>query len=120
MSRDSDPLLRARAQVLRDLAATQTTDPAAVSLLEEAIATRRWWADQWDQGLPFVAGLIAQDLQDELLGVRGRWPLCPRCPEATHALYIHPEIGGPDPTWVCEETGQQVAPLGMLAEVDGA
>jgi hypothetical protein len=31
-----------------------------------------------------------------------------------HALYIHPELGGPDPRWVCENSGITVAPLGSL------
>ena len=29
-----------------------------------------------------------------------------------HPLYIQPDLGGPDPVWVCEETGDAVAPLG--------
>jgi hypothetical protein len=31
-----------------------------------------------------------------------------------HALHIQPDLGGPDPYWVCEETGEPVAPLGNL------
>jgi hypothetical protein len=30
-------------------------------------------------------------------------------------LYVAPDIGGPDPHWVCEESGRVVAPLGGLA-----
>src|SRR3712207_9281242 len=66
-------------------------------------------------GQAFAAGLVAQDVQDALLEEVGRWPLCPLCADATHALYIHPEIGGPDPVWVCEETAREVAPLGSLS-----
>jgi hypothetical protein len=110
-----EALLRARASVLRDLEASGAADPSSVSTLEEVLAARRWWVSEWDQAPAYVAGLVAQDLQDQLLEERGRWPLCPRCDGATHALYIHPDLGGPDPVWVCEETGQDVAPLGALS-----
>lgn len=110
-----EALLRARALVLHDLEATGTADPASVSVLEEVVAARRWWVTEWAEAPVYVAGLIAQDLQDRLLEERGRWPLCRRCEEATHALYVHPDLGGPDPAWVCEETSQEVAPLGMLS-----
>lgn len=115
MTTFSDPLLEARARVLHDLEATGATGPDSISLLEEAVSNRRWWLSQWHEAVTFVAGLVAQDVQDELLGSRGRWPLCPVCEDATHALYIHPEIGGPDPVWVCEESGRQVAVLGALS-----
>jgi hypothetical protein len=110
-----EALLSARALVLHDLEVSGAADPASVSTLEEVVAARRWWVTEWDQAPAYVAGLVAQDLQDELLEERGRWPLCPRCEDATHALYIHPDLGGPDPVWVCEETGQEVAPLGGLS-----
>jgi hypothetical protein len=110
-----ETLLRARALVLRDLHVSGAADPASVSALEEVVAGRRWWVTSWDQAPAYVAGLIAQDLQDALLDSRGRWPLCPRCENATHPLYIHPDLGGPDPVWVCEETSQEVAPLGALS-----
>jgi hypothetical protein len=110
-----DPLLRARAWVLHDLEATGAADPSTVSALEEAVSDRRWWAAQWEQGVAYAAGLVAQDVQDALLSSHGRWPLCPLCQDAAHALYIHPELGGPDPTWICEETGRAVAPLGALS-----
>ena len=108
-------LLDARAAVLRDLEATGGADPRSVSALEEAVAARRWWVAQWAEGGAYAAGLIAQDLQDALLDHVGRWPVCPLCEGATHALYIHPELGGPDPVWVCEESGRTVAPLGGLS-----
>lgn len=109
-----DALLGARARVLHDLEATGAADPSSVSALEEVVSARRWWVTEWEEATTYVAGLVAQDLQDRLLEDRGRWPLCPRCEGATHALYIHPELGGPDPVWVCEERGQEVAPLGAL------
>jgi hypothetical protein len=109
-----DPLVDARARVLRDLQATGAASPASVSALEAAVTDRRWWVGQWQSGGVFAAGLVAQDVQDALLAEVGRWPVCPLCEDATHALYIHPEIGGPDPVWVCEETAREVAPLGSL------
>src|ERR687889_1964185 len=110
-----DALLNARALVLHDLEATSAANPSTVSALEASVTTRRWWASQWEEGKQYVAGLVAQDVQDALLEEIGRWPLCPVCEDATHALYIHPEIGGPDPVWVCEETSRKVAPLGSLS-----
>jgi hypothetical protein len=110
-----EAVLTARALVLRDLEATDAADPASVSALEAAVTTRRWWASQWEDGCTYVAGLVAQDVQDALLDARGRWPLCRTCENLDpHALYIRPDIGGPDPTWVCEESGIPVAPLGSL------
>lgn len=113
----SDVLLEARALVLHDLEATGAADADTVSALEAAVTTRRWWTSQWEEGRAYVAGLVAQDVQDALLDRVGRWPLCHDCdhPEP-HALYIHPELGGPDPVWVCEEAGRTVAPLGALPD----
>ena len=111
-----DALMTARALVLHDLEVTRAADPETVSLLEEAVTARRWWASQWEEGRTYVAGLIAQDVQDAILDRVGRWPLCKACDHLdAHALYIHPELGGPDPTWVCEASGIAVAPLGNLA-----
>ena len=111
----SDPSLQARALVLHDLEATGVADPDVVSLLEESVSQRRWWAQEWPEGTAYVAGLVAQDVQDGLLDRVGRWPLCRSCDDDDpHALYVHPEIGGPDPTWVCERSGTPVAPLGEL------
>ena len=110
-----DALMTARALVLHDLEATRAADPETVSALEEAVTTRRWWASQWEEGKQYVAGLIAQDVQDALLERVGRWPLCRACDLLDpHALYIHPELGGPEPTWVCENSGIAVARLGCL------
>jgi hypothetical protein len=110
-----DPLLAARALVLHDLEVTGAADVESVSALEAAVSTRRWWTSQWEQGKTFVGGLVAQDVQDAILDRVGRWPLCPACDDLDpHALYIHPELGGPDPMWVCETSGVTVAPLGGL------
>jgi hypothetical protein len=111
-----DALMAARALVLHDLEVTGAANPDSVSLLESSVSTRRWWASQWEEGQAYVAGLVAQDVQDALLDHVGRWPLCRACDELDpHALYIHPELGGPDPTWVCENSGIAVAPLGKLS-----
>ena len=112
---EPDALMSARALVLHDLEVTGAAGPDSVSALEASVSTRRWWASQWEEGRAYVAGLVAQDVQDALLDHFGRWPLCRACDELDpHALYIHPELGGPDPTWVCENSGIAVAPLGHL------
>ena len=69
-------LHRARALVLADLAADGVADAAVVSLVEDAVAQRRWWVEQWPDGAEFVAGLVAQDVQDALFERHGRWPVC--------------------------------------------
>ena len=112
---DSQALFEARARVLRDLEARRSATAEAVSFLEDAISSRTWWADQWPQGVQYVAGLVAQDVQDALFEKVGRWPMCLECDDGpVHSLYIQPDLGGPDPMWVCEESGQAVAPLGHL------
>ena len=108
-------LLSARARVLRDLEARRLATAEVVSILEDAMSSRQWWAEQWPEGEMYVAGLVAQDVQDAVLDAGGRWPLCDACEDAPeHALHIEPDLGGPDPVWVCEESGQQVAELGKL------
>lgn len=110
-----DPVYRARALVLRDLETTGVADAETVSLLEAAVADRGWWLGQWAEGKDFVVGLVAQDVQDALLDARGRWPLCQWCDhDDPHAVHVHPDLGGPDPTWVCEVAGVPVAPVGDL------
>ncbi|WP_026257579.1 hypothetical protein [Actinopolymorpha alba] len=109
-----DPLMSARARVLHDLHASGNDDPRAVSILEDAVSERRWWVSEWPEGAAYVAGQIAQDVQDALLDSVGRWPLCRACDEVEpHELRINPELG-PDPRWVCERSGMAVAPLGEL------
>ncbi|WP_189928860.1 hypothetical protein [Streptomyces sulfonofaciens] len=109
----------ARALVLADLAAGDAADADVVSMVEDSVAHRRWWVEQWPQGAEYVAGLVAQDVQDALLERYGRWPLCPVCrTHEPHVLDVRPELG-PDPHWVCHETGVQVAPVGDLGTVPG-
>lgn len=112
---DNALLFDARARVLADLQARNHATPSAVSALEDAVSARKWWAEQWPQGTVYVAGLVAQDVQDALFDTVGRWPLCLICEDGPdHALHIQPDLGGPDPMWVCEETGEPVAALGEL------
>jgi hypothetical protein len=111
---DPQALFEARARVLADLEARRSASAAAVSFLEDAISSRTWWAEQWPEGVHYVAGLVAQDVQDALFETTERWPLCLSCGGPAHSLYIQPDLGGPDPVWVCEESGDVVAPLGGL------
>jgi hypothetical protein len=113
-----DVVLESRARVLADLEARRMADPWAVSVLEDAVAARRWWVEQWPEGAQYVAGLVAQDVQDALIDGVGRWPLCEGCEDAPeHPLHISPELGGPDPVWVCEESGVVAARLGDLSRL---
>lgn len=115
-------IFEARALVLADLEARGVASAGTVSVLDEACSQRRWWVEQWPQGAAYVAGLIAQDVQDTLVDLRGRtdgtglWPVCRACQDGpVHTLHIQPDLGGPDPAWVCEETGTVVADLGRLS-----
>lgn len=101
--------------MLADLSARRQATPDLVSVLEDAVAARRWWAEQWPEGEIYVAGLVAQDVQDAAVDAGHRWPLCLGCTDLPeHALHIHPDLGGPDPVWICEESGQTIAELGRL------
>jgi hypothetical protein len=112
---DTARLFEARSRVLADLQARDHATTAAVNALEDAVADRKWWAEQWPEGEAYVAGLVAQDVQDALFDTAGRWPVCLSCGDApAHALHIQPDLGGPDPVWVCEESGREIAPLGEL------
>ncbi|MFC8174798.1 hypothetical protein ACFUJ0_33560 [Streptomyces sp. NPDC057242] len=104
----------ARALVLADLAAREVAAAEVVSMVEDSVTHRRWWVEQWPEGVAYVAGLVAQDVQDALLERYGRWPICPVCASGDpHALDVEPELG-PDPHWVCAEQGVVVAPVGGL------
>ncbi|NUU22184.1 MAG: hypothetical protein HOV68_11825 [Streptomycetaceae bacterium] len=108
-------LHEARALVLRDLSACGAADAAVVSVVEDAVAGRRWWVREWPDGAAYAPGLVAQDVQEALEEAGVRWPWCPRhdgTPDA-HQLYIEPELG-PDPTWVCEKDATVIASLGEL------
>jgi hypothetical protein len=110
----ADPLLTARALVLLDLAAQGLVDPHTVSVVEDCVAQRRWWLSQWQAGASYIDGLVAQDVQDALFDEAQRWPVCSDCPDPVeHSLSIEPELG-PDPHWVCSESGVVIAPLGGL------
>jgi hypothetical protein len=111
---DASLIFAVRASVLADLEARHRATPEAVSALEDAMSQRTWWAEQWPEGEQYVAGLVAQDVQDALFETMGRWPVCVTCDGPEHSLYIQPDLGGPDPMLVCEESGQAVAPLGHL------
>ena len=107
--------MTARALVLRDLESTGVADAATVSILETALADRGWWLEQWAEGRDFVVGLVAQDVQDALLDSRGRWPLCRWCDDVDpHPVHVHPDLGGPEPTWVCERSHLTIGPVGDL------
>lgn len=117
-SMNTTVLFDARAKVLHDLDARGLAGAAAVSALEDAMTERGWWVDQWPEGKAYVAGLVAQDVQDLLFDGESsaRWPVCTSCPPEApvHSLHITPDLGGPDPVWICEESGDVVAPLGDL------
>ncbi|MEU5701145.1 hypothetical protein [Streptomyces aurantiacus] len=109
----------ARALVLADLVAGAVAEADVVSMVEESVVQRRWWVEQWPEGVEYVAGLIAQDVQDALLEKYGRWPLCPVCADGDpHALEVEPELG-PDPHWVCHKAGVSVSAVGTLAPAMG-
>ncbi|TYL45007.1 hypothetical protein FXB39_20440 [Nocardioides sp. BGMRC 2183] len=118
---DDSAIYRGRAAVLADLTARRLASAEVVSLLDEICSERRWWLEQWAEGAAFVPGLIAQDVQERMADEFGRtdpaglWPLCQHCSDGpVHTLHIDPDLGGPDPVWVCEESGTTVAPLGSL------
>lgn len=104
-------LMRARARVLHDLTACGVVLPEIVSLVEDAVADRRWWVESWPDGAAYVAGQVAQDVQDALMDSHGRWPTCECHPG--EPLGIEPELG-PDPHWFCPDCCGPVAPLGAL------
>ncbi|WP_236073032.1 hypothetical protein [Streptomyces tardus] len=87
-----EALHTARALILADLTTADVADAETVSLVEEAVAHRRWWVEQWPEGAKFVPGLVAQDVQDALLDRYGRWPLCPLCGDGAegHRSGPHP------------------------------
>ena len=104
-------LFRARALVLHDLAARGADTADVVDLVDRAVSQRRWWVENWPEGVSMVAGQLAQDVQDALIDTEGRWPSCPT--HSDEALAVEPELG-PDPSWVCEHGCGPVAALGAL------
>ncbi|MDX2632322.1 hypothetical protein PV381_38190 [Streptomyces scabiei] len=121
MSPSSDPvspleqaLHAARALVLADLAAGRVAEADVVSMVEESVVQRRWWVEQWPDGVPYVAGLVAQDVQDALLERYGRWPLCPVCEDGDPhpRLVAHPPRVGSQLRFHVERV--RVAEVGAL------
>lgn len=104
-------LLRARAVVLHDVAARGADTADIVDVVDACVAERRWWVEQWPDGAAFVAGQVAQDVQDRLVETEGRWPSCPT--HTDEALQLDPPLGE-HPQWVCERGCGAVAPLGAL------
>jgi len=100
------PLEAAHAAVTADLA-----DPSYDGVVQQCVASRQWWLEQWAEGAPFLLCLLAQDVQE---AVRERQPLWPVCPEhGDHPLFVEPDLGT-DPFWVCERSGLPVAAVGSL------
>ncbi|MCX5311577.1 hypothetical protein ACFYWN_12600 [Streptomyces sp. NPDC002917] len=117
LNRLEQALHTARALVMADLAAGDVAEAEIVSLVEDAVTHRRWWVEQWPDGMEYLVGLVAQDVQDALLERYGRWPLCPVCDAGDpHALDVEPELG-PDPRWVCTKATVMVARVGALSGV---
>lgn len=111
---DVDPLLEARARVLRDLSARAADTAVGVSLLDEAVAARQWWLREWPDGRAYVTCLVAQDVQEALQDAGSPWPRCTGHDDtAPHELRVSPDLGE-DPHWVCEEAGEVTAPVGGL------
>ena len=109
----TDPLLLARALVLHDLAACGAGSAAFVDVVEDVVTERRWWVEEWPEGAAYVAGQVAQDVQDRLLDEGVRWPACPLHADADHSLHIEPELGA-ESWWACTVDGSPIAPLGAL------
>lgn len=115
-------LLDARARVVHDLAAHGLDAAAHVDAVDAALRERRWWLEAWPEGAEHVAGQVAQDVQESLADEHGvHWPRCSLAhpaddggpAPAPHVLHVLPDLG-PDPHWVCEESGAAAAPLGAL------
>lgn len=113
----NDSLLQARALVLHDLAVCGADSASFVDVVEDAVTERRWWVEEWPEGAAYVAGQVAQDVQDRLLDQGLRWPACPvhGDTEAGHNLHIEPELGT-ESWWACTIDGVPVAPLGALLQ----
>ncbi len=107
----SAALLRARALVLRDIVACGADVHGIVDVLDAAVREREWWVQRWPEGIEFLAGQVAQDVQDRLVDTEGRWPPCPQHPD--EALQLEPPMGA-DPHWICGRGCGEIAALGEL------
>ncbi|WP_127784166.1 hypothetical protein [Rhodococcus sp. X156] len=113
----SAALLHARAVVLHDIVACGADVPGIVDVLDAAVHEREWWVRRWPEGMQFLAGQVAQDVQDRLVDTEGRWPPCPVHPD--EALQLEPPLGA-DPRWVCGRGCGEVAALGALSPQSGS
>jgi hypothetical protein len=104
-------LLRARALVLHDIVSCGADVPGIVDVLDAAVREREWWVRNWPDGTPYLAGQVAQDVQDQLVDTEGRWPPCPLHSE--EALQLEPPMGA-EPHWVCGLGCGAIAALGAL------
>jgi hypothetical protein len=95
----------ARTAVLHDC-------PAHPELVDAALEGRRWWLEQWPDGVDYLTCLLAQDVQEAVhAAIDPDWPLCPE--HRDHALFVEPDLGA-DPFWVCHRSGLPVAQVGQL------
>ena len=104
---DNALLFDARARVLADLQARHhATARGGVGPRGRGVRRASGGPSSGPRAQVYVAGLVAQDVQDALFETRRALAGLPdlrRGPE--HSLYIQPDLGGPDPVWVCEESG---------------
>jgi len=107
----SAALLRARALVLHDIVACRADVPGIVDVLDAAVHEREWWVRKWPEGAQYLAGQVAQDVQDHLVDTEGRWPPCPL--HAEEALQLEPPMDA-DPRWICGLGCGEIAALGTL------
>lgn len=113
----TDRLLQARALVLHDLAVCGAATARLVDVVEDIVTERRWWVEEWPEGAEYVAGQVAQDVQDRLLDEGLRWPPCPVHQDSAdqHCLHIEPDLGA-ESWWSCSVDATPVAPLGALLQ----
>jgi hypothetical protein len=108
----TDPLAEAATAAQHDLAVTGTWTDATEAAVAASVESRRWWLEQWPAGGEHLLGLVAQDVQEWVHDhVDSDWPTCPE--HLDHALFVEPDLG-PDPFWVCHQTGLPLAGVGQL------
>ena len=99
---DNRTFLTARALVLADLEAARRADPQTVSLLEDAVSARQWWAEQWPEGAIYVAGLVAQAQPGDVVALM--------CHAERQAVY----------DWIAGHGGTSDSPETLAAKVRAA
>ena len=108
-------MMRARALVLHDLESTGVADPASVSTLEAALAAGSGGCGSGSRAATTSWAWSPRTSRTPCWRATAAGPCAgPATSLEPHALYIHPDLGGPDPTWVCEHAGIEVAPVGGL------